>query len=241
MIEVLKWGSWIDGVYNINVNDRQADPSLLKNDVACAVLDPVKDQPWSWIRIYGGYRIDPCIAKLDTTGNAKVARASRKLLSGDAAVQDTSSNRLISDKIFDPSGEVHNWFLDQEHQPRIVQRFLDEKLEYLHRFHEDDEWKPLPLDPEEWSIELFGKDKDTIYISGYHDQQTKGLYPYSINSGEIGELIFRDPFYDFSDSASYILYNGDLIGFRLLERQARHHLDCAGHVGNPENGGSNSV
>ncbi len=216
VIEVVKWGMWADGVYCINVNDREAD-ALLKNDVSCTILDPVTEEPWSWIRIFGGYRMKPCIAKLDTTGNAKAASASQKVLSGNTAVQDTSSNRLISDKIFDPAGEVHNWFLDQDHQPRIVQRFLDEKLEYMHRTHEDEEWKQIPLDPEDWSIELFGKDKDTIYISGYNDQETKGLYPYSIKSAEIGELIFRDPFYDFSDSASYILYNGDLIGFRYMK------------------------
>jgi len=212
----VKWGTWVDGLYNINVNDPEADP-LLKNDVFCTVLDPVPEQDWSWIWIRGGYHMKPCIAKIDTTGNAMMGNISRVVLSGNTEIQETSSNRLIFDKTFDPEGEVHNWFVDLQHQPRMVKRFLNEKLEYLHRYHDDEPWESLPLDPELWSIELFGKDPDVLYISGYHDENTKGLYAYNLKTGELGDLIFRDPFYDFSDSASYILYGGDLIGFRYLK------------------------
>lgn len=204
-----KWGAYVEGIYSVNVNRKEIYP-LVKNDAVVRFLDPMREEETAWIWIVDGYDIRPGIAQLDVTGSAYERNIAERF------VPDTDANRLIYNRITNPSGEILGWNIDQNHVPRVVTRFENEKIEYLHRFSEEGDWSPLELDPELWSIELFGAEPNTLFIAGYNGEDTKGLYTYDIKSNTIGDLIFRDEYYDFSDSSNYLFYGKQVVGFRYM-------------------------
>lgn len=210
-----KWGMFVDGIYSVNVNRRDTYV-LLGKDAVVSFLDPVTEESYSWIWIQDGYEMKDHIAKVRATGNAIKKEFSDFSLEGGIKIPDTNINPLIYNRIYEPEGEIHGWGIDQNHEPRIIARFHDDKYEFLHRYNQKENWKPLSIDAETWDLELFGADKNILYISGYNGEETKGLYPYNIETNEIGELIYRDDYYDFSDTAKYILHNKKLIGFRYM-------------------------
>ncbi len=204
-----KWGDYVEGVFSINVNRKKINP-LISNDAAIRFIDPMREQDTAWIEIVNSYTTKPGIAQLEVKGSA-YERDNAELF-----IPDTDVNRLVSNRIPNPSGEIHGWYIDQNHVPRIVGRFENGKIEYLHRYSDEEDWVALDLDPELWSIELFGADKNELYIAGYNGADTKGLYSYNIETNEIGDLIFRDEYYDFSDSSNYLFYGKQVVGFRYM-------------------------
>lgn len=209
-----QWGAYVEGVFSVNVN-RNDIYQLISNDAVISFVDPIREESRALIWIRDGYKTKKGLATLKATGNGK------QLVGGQMEIAPTRSNSLLSNRIQQPKGEVFGWKIDQDHSARIVSRFFEDKLEYLHRYHEDDAWVPLPLDPELWSIELFGADKNILYIAGYNGEDTKGLFTYNIENNEIGELLFRDDYYDFSDTSSYIFYKKQVVGFRYLADMPR--------------------
>ncbi|EDY80916.1 X-Pro dipeptidyl-peptidase (S15 family) [Verrucomicrobiia bacterium DG1235] len=206
-----KWGAFVEGVYRLSVNEKTAK-LLVKNDAVVRFLDPAPDQPFSWIWIRNGNKVKKGIAKLGSGRSGKVNK-----FDGSSEVPATNQNSMLSNRINELPGQTYWWHIDNDHEPRIVTRFHNDRLEYSHRYSQDEDWTTLPLEAEEWDIELFGNDKNLLYISGYNGENTKGLYPYNIDTGEIGELIFRDEFYDFSDSARYLRHENNVIGFRYMK------------------------
>lgn len=206
-----KWGAFVEGVFSVNVNRKDVYP-LVANDAVVRWVDSAREEPFSWIWIRDGYRVNPGLVKLRDTGNASV-----HLGGGNFETASTNSNPLLSERIPNPPGQVYWWGVDQNHEPRMVVRFFEDKLEYLHRYNRDEDWSVLNLDPEEWDIELFAAETHKLYISGYNGHDTKGLYVYNIDTGEIGELLYRDDYYDFSDTASYLFFKDQVIGFRYLK------------------------
>lgn len=205
-----KWGAFAEGVYSVNVN-RDEIYTLISNDAIVHWVDPIPHSNEAWVWLRKGFQLTPSLARLRVDENAQVRRTT-----GGYETPATSRNPLLSDHINEPKGEVMKWWTDQNHQPRIALRFYKDQLEYLHRSNVDEGWEPLRLDPEKWDIELFGAENNTLYVAGYNDESTKGLYSYDIDTETIGELLFRDDYYDFSDSASYLLFQKQLIGFRYL-------------------------
>jgi len=206
--KVSQWGVYTAGMFSVNVN-RKKIYQLLSNDVSARFVDPIPDEPRAWIWINGGNDALQGLVSLKTTGNARQVTST-----GVTQVSPTGSNRLLSKRVTEPNGEIYGWGIDRNHEPRIVSRYFQKKLEYLHRYNRDEEWEPLQLDPEHWSIELFGADKETLYIAGYNGESTKGLYTYNIETNEIGDLLFRDDYYDFSDSSAYLFFKDQMVGFR---------------------------
>ncbi|MBK1878573.1 alpha/beta hydrolase family protein [Pelagicoccus mobilis] len=205
-----KWGAYVEGIFSVNVNRKEIYP-LIANDAVVSWADPMREDKDAWIWIRDSFRAKPGLARLRATGNAKIRSGP-----GETETAPTSSNPLISNRIYNPPGDIFWWGFDHEHQPRIVLRFHQDKLEYIHRYTKEEDWKPLKLDPERWDIELFGAEKNTLFVSGYNGEKTKGLYTYDIESESIGELLFRDDYYDFSDTARYLYYGKQVVGFRYL-------------------------
>lgn len=208
IFNVSKWGSFTHGVYGIDLNKRRAVP-IIKDDAAVTMVDPNTDsenEAWIWIR--DALDMKPCLAKLDKmrTGTYQDAALTR--------VFKTVNSPLISDRIPEPPSEVLGWYIDNAHEPRIVLRFYEDKLEYLHREEDDKDWSPLALDPEEWSVHAFSADNRQIFISGYDGSDTEGLYLYSFDDETISDALFRDEFYDFSETASFLKHKGHLLGMR---------------------------
>lgn len=166
-----KWGAYVEGVFSVNVN-RKSIYQLIANDAVVRFVDPIREESRSWIWIRDGIRVKKGLVSINARGNGQ------QLVGGRMEIAPTRSNSLLSDRIPEPNGEIFGWRIDQDHEPRIVSRFYEDKLEYLHRYNRDENWEPLPLDPETWSIELFGAEKNTIYIAGYNGEDTKGLYLY---------------------------------------------------------------
>ncbi|MBC2605160.1 alpha/beta hydrolase family protein [Pelagicoccus albus] len=204
--KLVKWDQYADGVYSFSVKKNETR-SLLSNDVAVDLIDPIYDESSSWIWIQDGYEVKTGLAKLRTNSDSKVRQDDGKWI-----VPKTNANRLVSSRIIEPPGEIFGWNIDQRHEPRIVTRFYNGKLEFLHRYSKDEDWIPLNLDPELWSIELFGAEKSVIYISGYNGEETKGLYSYDIEKAELGPLLYRDDYYDFSDTARYLFFKDQVVG-----------------------------
>ena len=201
-----KWGAFAAGVHRMNVAKGSSDP-LFADDAVVAMMDPMTDQPgeaWVWIRdVWEG---KPSLALINKNGSAKQGALQ------DYRTYSTAQNPLVRERIPQPPGDVYWWYIDHAHEPRIVSRFFDEKLEYLHRNSRKEDWKPLPLDPEEWRIHLFSNDNRSLYVSGYKGADTKGLYLYDIEANTFSELLFSDPYYDFSDSARFLTIKAHLVG-----------------------------
>ncbi|MDQ8204926.1 S9 family peptidase [Pelagicoccus sp. SDUM812003] len=204
-----KWGAFVEGVFSVNVNRKDIYP-LISNDAVVRFIDPMREEDSAWIWIVDSNTTKPGIAQLAVTGSALERNIAEQYM------PDTGGNRLVSNRIPNPPGEIHGWHIDQNHVPRIVTRFDSGKIEYLHRYSESEEWAPLALDPELWSIELFGADKNTLFIAGYNGEDTKGLYTYDIETNQIGDLLFRDDYYDFSDSSRYLFFGKQIVGFRYM-------------------------
>lgn len=209
--QLIKWNKYTDGFYSINVN-RKSTCRLISNDTLAHFVDAATDEDYAWVWLRDGERDgneEGSLAKLKVKGNAQ-----DRIPGGGTFTIPTARNPLIYNRIPHPPGQIYWWYTDQDHEPRIVSRFHNDERQYIHRYNEEEKWTKLDLDAENWDIEIFGKDKNIVYVSGFHDQQTKGLYPYNISTGEIGELLFRDDYYDFSDSVSYLTHDDGVVGFR---------------------------
>lgn len=202
---VSKWDAYANGVFGVNVNRSSIYP-LIADDAVTRIIDPIPEESKAWIWIKDGWRTKPALALLQESGSAEIKDGLTALVAA------TNENPLISNRISQPEGHIYWWYTDWKHTPRIVSRFHNEKLEYLHRNDDSEDWAPLPLDPEDWDIQLFGAQNDTLYIAGYHGEETKGLYEFDIATGKIGDLLFRDEYYDFSDSAGFMVYKNRLVG-----------------------------
>ncbi len=203
-----RWNSYVAGIYSVNVN-RKSINTLVGSDAVVSIVDPIHDSPNAWIWIKDGFEMKPSLAMLDETGNAGSPDAM-----GANRVPGTKDNPLISNRIMQPKGQVFGWRTDWDNEPRIVTRFWEDKLEYLHRNQGDDDWTSLPLDPDEWDIEAFSADNAQLYVSGYDGHETTGLYLYDIAKNTFSDVLFRDEYYDFSSTARYIAYQDNIVGIR---------------------------
>ena len=201
-----KWDKYVSGVYRLDVKKGTTEP-LFANDAVVTLIDPNTEHEtlaWVWVRDVRDGK--PSLCRVLKTGSA------RQNTFADRQPYPTVQNPLIRERIPEPHGDVYWWYIDHAHEPRIVWRFFKDKLEYLHRNSREDEWKPLPLDPEEWSIALFTPDNRSVYVAGYKGEDTKGLFLYNIDDDSFSDVLFRDPYYDFSDTAEYMTINDVLVG-----------------------------
>lgn len=198
---LIKWNTYAGGIFRMNREKRES-VTLIGNDAAASILDPLIDNPthsWVWIRNAGDTK--PHLAKVSINRNTHT-------------VGHVSSHPLIDQRVQQPLGEVFRWVIGPNEVPRIVSRFHNDKLEYLHRHTEKEDWQPLSLDPEEWDVVSFDEKGELLYITGYNNENTKGLYLYDIKTDTLGDCVFRDNFYDFSSNARYLYHKDVLLGIR---------------------------
>lgn len=211
LFNVVKWNSYAAGLYRVNCEKKKIS-TLLDNKIVAKVIDPmVKDSKFARVWVPSQYEGKPSIAKLLKYESA------RSLNPG--------SNRLDNTKVLReaevlPTGNCGAFKMDHNHEFRIFS-YADPKgnLMYMHRPSEKEDWEPMELNPEKWGIVRFDRDNKTLYVTGYGDADTKGLYTYDMETNTIGDLIFRDDYYDFSATARYKFFKGSLIGV-TYERNA---------------------
>ena len=203
-----QWKVFTAGVYRLDVEKGTSVP-LIGNDAAAEIIDPnAEDDSSAWIWLKDVWEMKPCLARINKRGTAVQTNGF------DKSIAQTKDSTIIRERISQPPGDVFWWYVDNAHEPRIVDRYYDNKREYLHRDGRDDDWKPLPLDPDEWDIKLFSKDNRSIYVAGYKGEDTKGLYLYDIDSNTFSDVLFRDSYYDFSSTAQFLTIHNALVGIQ---------------------------
>lgn len=208
VFNVSKWGAFTAGVFGIDIKRKKA-VRIIGSDAAVSMVDPNTDserEAWVWIR--SAWDMKPSLAKLDKMGVGTYHKM------GDEEIYKTSNSPLISSRIQEPPSEVYGWLIDNAHVPRIVLRFFQNKLEYLHREEGDDDWTSLALNAEEWTVHVFSENNRQVYVSGYGESDTEGLYLYDLDDHTMSEALYRDEYYDFSKSASFLMHNGILLGLK---------------------------
>jgi dipeptidyl aminopeptidase/acylaminoacyl peptidase len=203
VFNVIKWNTYVSGVYRLNRESKQVT-TLLDDQIAAYVFDPMVDDPeysWLWIRdqAEGG----PGLAKLRKTANARNSNAFNR------GIDNSKSLRLREDL---PAGETFRCLTDNAGEVRILRHARDGRLQYLHRHNAEEDWVPLAIDAEEWSIIRFGPDNETLYVTAYAGHNTRGLYTFDMAANRPLELLFRDDDYDFDDTAYFKFFNGHLLG-----------------------------
>ncbi|MBD5779059.1 S9 family peptidase [Pelagicoccus sp. NFK12] len=192
-------GRYINGLYRYDIDKGTASP-LFGNDAVVSILDPneeTSDPAWAWVQASGSMK--PTLVKLNKNGYT-------------TASTRVADNPLILERIPEPTGDIYRWYIDHAHQARGLLRYHEDKLQFSFLGNSNNSWSSLDLDPEDWSIELFHHENNKIYISGYNGEETKGLYLYDLETKQISEPIFRDPYYDFSETARYLTFNDQLLG-----------------------------
>lgn len=197
-------GRYLNGLYRYDI-DKGTATQLIGKDAAARIVDPnneSSDPAWLWI--HGAMQLKACLAKLNKNGNG-------------SNYKRTVDNKLLLERIPEPEGDVYQWYIDHDHNPRGVRRFIDEAREFSFLSPDRKDWHKLPLDPEEWDIEFFHQDNKQVYISGYNGEETKGLYLYNLETEELSDPLYRDPYYDFSSSAYYLTFNDQLLGIYYMK------------------------
>lgn len=205
LFQVGRSNAFVVGLYRVNRDNRLVVP-LIGDDAVVQIVDPMDDDPnHALVWIPGMYRGSAWLAYLRKNSSAFSANLNR-------TVADTQDNQALINREEPPLGDIYQWTTDWNHEARIVLRFYGEKLEYLYRANRKAAWEPLPLDPEDWTVVGFESDNAGIYLAGYHDADTQGLYSYDPAAKTLGDLVFRDEFYDFTETASYKYFENTLIG-----------------------------
>ncbi len=203
---VSKWNTYAAGLHKLDRNKRKID-TLIGEDAAVRIVDPLIEDPKNvlvWMpEIIGG---KPRIARVKLKGSAMLREAMEERLA------DTIQNPLLGSAGKTPDGDLWGWTTDGTGQARIVKRFLNDKYEYIYRETEKSPWSPMEIDPELWYVVGFSHEEGLIYVSGYDDKDTIGLYLYDLNENRIVEEIFRDPYYDYLETAHHHFHKGSLIG-----------------------------
>lgn len=221
VFNVSNFDSYVSGLYKY---DLVADKTLflVGNDAVVEVVSTMPTDP-EHVRIWIKDQSvgDPRLAKLNLAGfdpKRKTALPGEDLLSfslnqdARGVCPPTADNVLITDYDELPAGDVYYFVCDRSGQARITLRFFDKKLEYLYRKSDQDDWRRMPLDPEDWTIMDFQDDNDSLYVIGYNGEETTGLYSFDLETETFGGLLFRDNHYDFSATSRLRLHENTLIG-----------------------------
>ncbi|MFP4281723.1 MAG: alpha/beta hydrolase family protein [Opitutales bacterium] len=203
VFNLIKWNTFVSGVYRVS-RDKGDVTTLLDDQIVAYVFDPMVDDPeysWLWIRDRAQGR--PGIAKLRKTADAESRNAMRKGIFNDRTLR--SAEDL-------PSGETFRCISDHAGEVRLLLLARDGTLQYMHRQHSGEDWVPLAIDAEEWKVISFHPDNETLFVVGYAEHDTLGLYLFDREANAPIELVFRDDTYDFDETAYYKYFNGHLVG-----------------------------
>ena len=206
IFSVAEWNAYVEGLFRINRSKRKI-VTLMGNDVVARMVDPMTDDPlysWIWLMRTGPGSND-ALVKI-----RKKARAQRRSVVGSGV--DVDSYSVIDATVTPPTGEIFGWIIDWAGVPRIVLRSYRKQLQYMHRDAKDGTWEALPIDPEEWRIVNFNKDNRLLFVTGYHGEQTRGLYLYDMEKNAVEELVFRDDEYDYTGTGEHRFLKDILVG-----------------------------
>ena len=173
--------------------------TLADGQVAIRVVNPLIDDTehaWVWV-LDSTDRTRPGLRKIHTESS-----------------EDFRERVRVS--IPAPEKETFGWWFDWNDEPRLVLCVREKRQVYLHRWNEDDDWKSIPLDPEEWRVWAFGENNKELIVSGYGSFDTEGLYFFDLQEETVSECHFRDERYDFGRTARLAFYQptGRLLGIR---------------------------
>ena len=172
--------------------------TLADSRIGVRVVNPlVNDKDHAWVWVYDS--ADPY-----------VPRGLQKIHTG----RTESFRNRVGTWIRQPEDETRRWWFDWNDEPRLVECAREEKLVYLHRWNEDDDWKPIELDPERWKVWAFAENNKELIVSGYGIFDTVGLYFFDLETQELSECYFRDKRYDFGATARLAFHRptGQLLG-----------------------------
>ena len=204
VFNVSKWNTYVAGIYRINRTKKRRVETMLDDDLVAGIIDPMpKDKRYSWLWIKETDYNKGRLAKLNKTGNAEVKKLGNIMIESEQVLKESESL---------PKGELFGFWTDNNGEARLACRFFKGKLEYLHRNHRKEEWQALELDAEEWKIVSFDHDNETLFVCGYGDENTIGLYTYDKEKNEIGDLLFRDDYYDYVGTAKHKYFKDQLVG-----------------------------
>ena len=205
-----KWNSYVAGLYRVNRENRTV-VALMDGDIVARMVDPMTYDPkfsWIWVRMHSPDGENPRKHKLVKL--RKKGRAGPRNFSNSEGGIDSFS--LVQESVSPPPGQIFGWGTDWTGRPRIVRRYHKDRLQYMHRNSQDEDWSALPIDTEDWRVVNFDQNNRLLYLTGYNGKQTRGLYIYDIEKDSVGDQIFRDQEYDYTAAAHYKYHKDTLLG-----------------------------
>ncbi len=207
IFNVYKWNMYVAGVFRVDREIRKA-VTLMGDDVIATLIAPMPDDPlysWVWVKKGRYFHKENLLVKIPKKGSAD--RSDFPSFGG-----RIDSLGIVQETVQPPFGEILGWIIDWAGVPRIVKRYHDKKLQYMHRNLGDTDWETLSIDPEDWRIIDFTTDNSLLFVSGYHGEETIGLYLYDMEKDSVDELIFRDEEYDYTATGRHRFYKDTLVG-----------------------------
>ena len=172
---------------------------LADRRVGVRVVNPlVNDQDHAWVWVF------------DSADHLR--KGLRKIYTGSGGSFDARVRVTIPE----PEKETGRWWFDWNDKLRLVLCAREADLVYLHRWNEDDDWRSIELNAEQWRVWAFTENNNELIVSGYGKFDTEGLYFFDLETQELSECHFRDTRYDFGGTARLAFYRptGQLLGIR---------------------------